>query len=356
MSSDLPGELREYIRSQNKELADRADNFWRIAEPIMDRQSSPNSNENGYPHIAMVEHNAWRLIKGADKVADFDPYELFILSCAVCSHDFDKGLFDKLLIDLEHGKGSGDFLINHHKELQKSFPEAVAIKKIIGLHDLPDGRFQEELKNIEKSFPLSKGPVKLQMLAVILKTADILHTDNSRIASIGIDTSSMNQKEKNKHLARESISGWEVDGSRIIINAVPETNDHRSALEGCMNYIKENEWPAVAEKLQDYGFPHDLEFKIDTSICGEPAEPNEKALDKPGHVGDKYSQDNYVFNIPYREKGEGVVGREDALQQLHTQLTESRGTAIGQTASFHGMVGLGKTQLAVESAYRFKDD
>ena len=111
------------------------------------------------------------------------------------------------------------------------------------------------------------------------------------------------------------------DGSRIIINAVPETNDHRSALEGCMNYIKENEWPAVAEKLQDYGFPCNLEFKIDTFICGEPSELNEKVLDKSGHVGDKYSQDNYVFNIPYREKGEGVVGREVALQQLHTQQT-----------------------------------
>ncbi len=64
--------------------------------------------------------------------------------------------------------------------------------------------------------------------------------------------------------------------------------------------------------------------------------------------------DNFVFNVPYREKGDGVVGRENTLQKLRKQLTESRGTAIGQTASFHGMGGLGKTQLAVEYAHRFK--
>jgi tetratricopeptide (TPR) repeat protein len=356
MNRDLPDELREYIRTKNKDLADRADTFWREVTPILDRQSRPGSNENGRVHVTKVELNAWRLIKYSGKVSDFSSNELFLLSCGACSHDFDKGLFYKLPDDVEHGKGSGDFLIKEYRALQKNFHEMVAIKQIIGIHDLPDGKFQDELKSVDKKFSLSTGPVKLQKLAVILKTADILHTDSSRIASVGIDTSTMEPEEKKKQLARESISGWDCDGSRVIINAVPESIEHLEALKGCIKYIEEIEWPAVEDKLSDYDFPCQLEFKINDSICGDPPGLKKKTLKNAEHPGKSYSQDNHVFNVPYREKGDGVVGREDALQKLRTQLTKSRGTAIGQTASFHGMGGLGKTQLAVEYAHRFKKD
>ncbi len=105
MNRDLPDDLREYIKTPNKNLADRVDNFWRTATPIWDRQSRPGSNENGLAHVMMVERNAWRLIKYSGKVSDFSANELFLLSCGACSHDFDKGLFDKLPDGVEHGKG-----------------------------------------------------------------------------------------------------------------------------------------------------------------------------------------------------------------------------------------------------------
>jgi len=355
MSKELPDDLRKYLRTQDEDLAGRADNFWRMAEPILARQSRPGSNENGHVHVAMVERNVWRLIKGSGKVSDFNLYELFLLSIGACCHDFDKGLFDKLPEGVGHGEGSGDFLIKEYAALQGSFPEMVALKKIIEIHGLPNGRFQEELKGIDNKFALSTGSVKLQKLAVILKAADILHTDNSRIAQIGIDTSQMSTGEEDKHLARESITGWVIDGTRIIINAVPKTKNHLNALNGCIKYINENEWPAVEDKLADYEFPNQLQFTTDTSICGKSREPEIQASQVES-VGEKYKQSNYVFNVPYREKGKGVVGREEALGRLRKQLLESNGTAIGQTASFHGMGGLGKTQLAVEYAHRFKDD
>ncbi|HEV2800213.1 MAG TPA: FxSxx-COOH system tetratricopeptide repeat protein [Pyrinomonadaceae bacterium] len=68
-----------------------------------------------------------------------------------------------------------------------------------------------------------------------------------------------------------------------------------------------------------------------------------------------YNPRNYVFSVPFREKGDQVIGREDALQAVREQLTKGRRTSIGQTAAFQGLGGLGKTQLAVEYAYRFKD-
>ncbi|HEY0173285.1 MAG TPA: tetratricopeptide repeat protein [Pyrinomonadaceae bacterium] len=61
------------------------------------------------------------------------------------------------------------------------------------------------------------------------------------------------------------------------------------------------------------------------------------------------------FFVPFRQKGDQVIGREKALEAVREQLTSGRRTAIGQTASFQGLGGLGKTQLAVEYAYRFRD-
>lgn len=69
-----------------------------------------------------------------------------------------------------------------------------------------------------------------------------------------------------------------------------------------------------------------------------------------------YDPKNPVFYVPYRQKGERVIGREEALHAVRQQLTAGRRTSIGQTASFQGLGGLGKTQLAVEYAYRFRDE
>jgi len=353
MNKDLPDKLRDFIRTRDKDLADRADSFWRISRSILDRQNRVNSNENGYSHVERVEHNGWRLIKDTDKVSEFNVCELFILSCGACSHDFDKGLFDSLPEGLDHGEASGEFLTQEYKLFLQNFHESAAIEKIIGIHALTTPRFQEELEKINRTFSLSTDSIKLQRLAVILKAADILHTDSSRIPQIRIEPSGLDNAQKNKNLAREAISGWHINGTQIIINAIPKTQEHLSALEGCIKYIKETEWPTVRGKLSDYGFPFELEFKIDRSKCGGPKLPDNDS-DKTEQPGGKYSQGNYVFNVPYKEKGSKVVGRETVLQKLQNHLVGSHGTAIGQTASFYGMGGLGKTQLAVEYAYRYK--
>ena len=64
-----------------------------------------------------------------------------------------------------------------------------------------------------------------------------------------------------------------------------------------------------------------------------------------------------MFYVPYRQKGNQVVGRENALDGVHRQLTSGdQRTAIGQAVAFQGLGGLGKTQLAVEYAYRYQDE
>jgi tetratricopeptide (TPR) repeat protein len=69
-----------------------------------------------------------------------------------------------------------------------------------------------------------------------------------------------------------------------------------------------------------------------------------------------FDPSHHVFHVPFRQKGNEIVGQEQALQEVRKQLTEGKRTAIGQTASFRGLGGLGKTQLAVEYAYRHRSD
>jgi len=70
----------------------------------------------------------------------------------------------------------------------------------------------------------------------------------------------------------------------------------------------------------------------------------------------EYDPSHYVFHVPFRQKGNEIVGQEQALQNVRRQLMVGKRTAIGQTAAFRGLGGLGKTQLAVEYAYRHRDD
>src|SRR5512132_3041230 len=61
-----------------------------------------------------------------------------------------------------------------------------------------------------------------------------------------------------------------------------------------------------------------------------------------------------VWNLPHRNPH--FTGRQELVDQLHRNLTARTATALTQTAAIHGLGGVGKTDLATEYAYRFKDD
>jgi transcriptional regulator with XRE-family HTH domain len=47
------------------------------------------------------------------------------------------------------------------------------------------------------------------------------------------------------------------------------------------------------------------------------------------------------------------TGREEILEALHTQLGADRTVALTQSSALHGLGGIGKTQIALEYAYRY---
>lgn len=60
-----------------------------------------------------------------------------------------------------------------------------------------------------------------------------------------------------------------------------------------------------------------------------------------------------IWNVPF-PRNLFFIGREDLLGDLHAQLQQGRTAALSQAIS--GLGGVGKTQLAVEYAYRFYQD
>ncbi len=60
------------------------------------------------------------------------------------------------------------------------------------------------------------------------------------------------------------------------------------------------------------------------------------------------------WNIPYR-RNPFFTGREEILAHLYTALRSSKAAALTQTQAISGLGGIGKTQIAVEYAYRYRD-
>ena len=62
-----------------------------------------------------------------------------------------------------------------------------------------------------------------------------------------------------------------------------------------------------------------------------------------------------VWNIPYR-RNPFFTGRESILVRLHTMLHAGSAAALSQPPAISGLGGVGKTQAAVEYAYRYRNE
>ena len=60
------------------------------------------------------------------------------------------------------------------------------------------------------------------------------------------------------------------------------------------------------------------------------------------------------WSVPY-PRNPYFTGREDVLEALHAQLGIGQAVALSQSSALHGLGGVGKTQIALEYAYRSRE-
>lgn len=62
-----------------------------------------------------------------------------------------------------------------------------------------------------------------------------------------------------------------------------------------------------------------------------------------------------LWYVPYR-RNPFFTGREEILAHLHTALKKSKTASLTQAQAINGLGGIGKTQIAIEYAYRYRDE
>lgn len=73
------------------------------------------------------------------------------------------------------------------------------------------------------------------------------------------------------------------------------------------------------------------------------------------HETEQSAPDTRIWSVPY-SRNPFFTGRDDILQRLHAVLHQQHATALTQSWALSGLGGIGKTQTALEYAYRHRQD
>ncbi|MFA6196663.1 MAG: tetratricopeptide repeat protein [Sulfurimonas sp.] len=189
--------------------------------------------------------------------------------------------------------------------------------------------FEDEYKNLYSNGDNSP----------IFKLKNIL--DNKTVVFIGFSLSDKYVKEYIFEFMKNIFNGLRDKKNFIITTNSDDFSEYNIKNITLGSY---SELPAFLSKL--------AEIKASKEKINQPTN-HIKLVEQPSES--IKTKEKLPFNVPFESKGVNAIGIEKKLEEVHGILTNSIKTRIGQSASFQGMGGLGKTQLAVEYAHKYKE-
>lgn len=142
---------------------------------------------------------------------------------------------------------------------------------------------------------------------------------------------------KDRILVPVRIAPCELTGlHKPIIHIDLVGQDESTAIKSLINGVKTER----AKPQQSPAFP------------GQPTPQPPTTRPKPAFPG---ARGEKPWNIPH-DRNPFFTGREDVLKKLYEALTSGSAAALSQPQALSGLGGIGKTQTAVEYAYRYRDE
>lgn len=200
---------------------------------------------HGPRHYQNLENNLDRLLPDnlKDQLAD---EEIFLLLCAVHFHDV--GLLSEKYTDepwtdvrKDHVNRTYDYIHDYYQQWELNTFEALALKNICLGHS---GNTLDELL---KEIVIHNAKIRIQFLAALLRIADELDLDYTRVSSTIMDLKKFPEESLKHWEKHRGISGVWIDSESwtIEVSAMPETEESKAIIEelvgrkvqGELNYV-----------------------------------------------------------------------------------------------------------------------
>lgn len=304
--------MRQYLHREDSSLAKRADHIWEhVSKNIHAGQTGRAISDSSFNHCLRVEENIWKLITSGSNRNNFNPVEIFLLSVAACCHDYDKAI--NMVGNSMHGVGSGKYILEYFKKLDLNLTESIAIDHIIACHAFTGRSYSNKLTTIPEVLPVNNKQVDLHLLAVLLKAGDTLDLGNSRIVEEKVVSEDvLSEMDRMKYFARKNVLGYTINGTRILVTAIPDNIEESNMIREGFNHLYINEWNPIVSRLKFGHYPYDLKLEVDDSrindthveLKGEPK--NGEHLEPNRNILPSNSQDKSDHHVEITRRTENI--------------------------------------------------
>jgi tetratricopeptide (TPR) repeat protein len=347
--------------------------------------------DHGIPHSQRLAGYAGKLL-AENKDRPLSPKEMYLLLAGIYLHDIgmqcDVIKFPEIKKQAEqlgavfeisfNAPDANNYSVEEQKQIRKNHQylsaawieyAQVSGKSALGpaAKKIPKGLVGDlmEVCKYHSHLPIYDCPIqfkhdrteRLQLVAALLRFADELDIDANRVSIETVKNFTLDP--------RHSIYWWmhhctsvNLDQNLVHLKIIlhpDDAKDHGGVIHTAVITEFEHKNRPVVDILVEHRIP--IVFSRDSGV----EEDKFYELLPPEIVAELHKmQETYdprhpVFFVPFKAKGDQLIGRDEALAAVHQELSQGRRTAIGQAVAFQGLGGLGKTQLAVEYAYRYRE-